>query len=56
MVIEVPQNGEISGGGKNGGREGIGSAICWGGANKGEAYTLRNDTEEELFRDMLIPT
>ena len=57
MAIEVPQNEEISGGGKNGGREGIGSAICCGGAN-GErgAYTLRNDCEEELFREMLIPT
>ena len=55
MAIEVPQNEEISGGGKNGGREGIGSAICWGGANRG-AYTLRNDTEEELLREMLTPT
>ena len=26
-AIEVPQNEEISGGGKNGGRKGIGSAI-----------------------------
>ena len=43
IVIEVPQNEEISGGGKNGGRKGIGSAIRWGGANSG-AYTLRNDT------------
>ena len=40
MAIEVPQNEEISGGGKNGGRKGIGSAIRWGGANRG-AYTLR---------------
>ena len=55
MTIEVPQNEEISEGGKNGGREGIGSAIRWGGANRG-AYTLRNDTEEELLREMLIPT
>ena len=55
MAIEVPQNEEISGGGKNGGREGIGSAIRWGGANRG-AYTLRNDTEEKLFREMLITT
>ena len=55
MAIEVPQNEEISGGGKNGGREGIGSAIRQGGVNRG-AYTLRNDTEEELFREMLIPT
>ena len=55
MAVEVPQNEEISGGGKNGGREGIGSAICWGGANRG-VYTLRNDTEEDLFRKMLTPT
>ena len=34
MAIEVPHNGEISGGGKNGGREGIGSAIRRGGANR----------------------
>ena len=34
MAIEVPQNEEISGGGKNGGREGVGSAIRWGGANR----------------------
>ena len=57
MAIEVPQNEEISGGGKNGGREEINFAIRWGGANRGGgAYTLRNDTEEELFREMLIPT
>ena len=55
MAIEVPQNEEISGGGKNGGRKGIGFAIRLGGANRG-AYPLRNDTEEELFREMLIPT
>ena len=55
MAIEVPQNEEISGGGKNGGREGIGSAIRWGGANRG-AFTLRNDTEEDLLREMLTPT
>ena len=55
MAIEVPKNEEISGGGKNGERKEIGSAIRWGGANRG-AYTLRNDTEEELLREMLIPT
>ena len=27
MAIEVPQNEEISGGGKSGGRKGVGSAI-----------------------------
>ena len=38
MAIEVPQNKEISGGGKNGGRKGIGSANRWGGANRGGAH------------------
>ena len=51
MAIEVPQNEEIS----EGGREGIGSAIRWGGANRG-AYTLRKESKEKLFREMLIPT
>ena len=55
MAIEVPQSEEISGGGKNGGRKGIGSAIRWGEANRG-GYTLRNDTEEELLIEMLTPT
>ena len=55
MAIEVPENEEISGGGKNGGREGVGFAIRWEGANRG-AYTLRKESEEELFREMLIPT
>ena len=54
MAIEVPQNKEISGK-ENGGRKGIGSAIRREGANR-EAYTLRNDTEEELFREMLTST
>ena len=35
MAIEVPKNEEISGGGKDGGRKGIGSAIRWVGANMG---------------------
>ena len=55
MAIEVPQNEEISGRGKNGGREGIGSALRWEGANR-EAYTLRNESEEELLREMLNVT
>ena len=55
MAIEVPQNEEISGEGKNGGRKGFGSAICRGGTNRG-AYTLRKESEEKLFREMLTPT
>ena len=35
MAIEVPQNEDISEGGKNGGRKGVGSAISWRRANKG---------------------
>ena len=44
MAIEVPQNEEISGGGKNGGREGVGSAIRRRRANWA-AYTLRKEME-----------
>ena len=35
MVIEVPQNEEVSGGGKNGGRKGVGSAIHWRRVDRG---------------------
>ena len=52
MAIGVPQNEEISGGGKNGGKKGVGSAIRWRGVNRG-AYTLRNESGEELLREML---
>ena len=45
MAIEVPQNEEISGVGKNRGR----------GANMG-SYTLRKESKEELLREMLIST
>ena len=55
MAIEVPQNEEISGGGKNGRRKGFSYAIRRRGANRG-GYTLRNDSEEELLREMLTPT
>ena len=54
MAIEFPQNEEISGDGKNGGRKGVGSAIRRRGANRG-AYTLRNESEE-LLREMLTST
>ena len=55
MAVEVPQNEEISGGGKNGGRKEVGSVFQWRGANRG-VYTLRNESEEELLREMLTPT
>ena len=41
MAIEVPQNEEISGGGKNGGRKGVSSAIRWGGANRRGVHIKR---------------
>ena len=57
MAIEVPKNEKISGGGKDGGRKEVDSAIRWRGANMGGgAYTLRKESEEELLREMLIPT
>ena len=34
MAVEVPQNEEISGGGKNRGRKGVDSAIRWRRANR----------------------
>ena len=55
MTIEVSKNEEIFGEGKNGGKKRVGSAIRWGGANRG-AYILRKESEEELLREMLIPT
>ena len=38
MAIEVPQNEEISGGGKNGGRKAVSSAIRRGRANRGGVH------------------
>ena len=55
MAIEVSQNEEIFGGGKNGGRIGVSSAIRQREANK-VVYTLRNHSEEELLREMLTST
>ena len=38
IAVEIPQNKEISGGGKNGGRKGVGSAIRRGKANRGHTH------------------
>ena len=55
MAIEVPKNEEISGGGKTEGeKEPVLPSI--GEERIGGAYTLRNDTEEKLFREMLTST
>ena len=52
MAIEVPQNEEISGGGKNGGRKGIGSAIRWGGANRGGIHIKKREQGRVVKRDV----
>ena len=52
MAIEVRQNEEISGGGKNGGRKGIGSAICWGGANRGGVHIKKREQGRVIKRDV----
>ena len=46
MAIEVPQNEEISGGGKNGGREGVGSAIRWRGAIRGGVHIKKRENDD----------
>ena len=52
MVIEVPQNEEISGGGKNGGRKGVGSAIHWGKANRGSIHIKKREQGGVVERDV----
>ena len=52
MVVEVPQNEEISGGRKNGGREGVGSVICWGGANRGGIHIEKRERGGVVKRDV----
>ena len=52
MAIEVPQNEEISGGGKNGGREEVGSANCWGGANRGSIHIKKRERGRVVKRDV----
>ena len=52
MAIEVPQNEEISGGGKNGGRKRIGSAIRWGGANREGVHIKKRERGGVVLRDV----
>ena len=52
MAIEVPQNEEITGGGKNGGRKGVGSAIRWGRANRGGIHIKKRERGEVVKRDV----
>ena len=43
MAIEVPQNEEISGGRKNGGRKGVGSVIRRRGVNRGSVNIKKRE-------------
>ena len=52
MAIEVPQNEEISGGGNDKERKGVGSTIRWRRANRG-SINIKN---KELFREMFTST
>ena len=52
MAIEVPQNEEISGGGKDGGRKGVGSAIRWRGANRGGIHIEKRERGGVVKRDV----
>ena len=54
MTIEVPQNDDISEGRMEGEKESVLPSI--GEERIGGAYKLRNDTEEELLREMFDPT
>ena len=56
MAIEIFPNEEISGGRKDVERKGIGSAIRRRKAIRGRILILRNESEVELFREMLTPT
>ena len=52
MTIEVPQNEEVSGGGKNGGRKGVGSAIRRGGANRESVHLKKRERGGVVRRDV----
>ena len=52
MAIEVPQNKEISGGGKNGGRKGVGSVIRRGRANRVGVHIKKRERGRVVKRDV----
>ena len=54
IAVEVPQNEQISAGGKNGRRKGVGSAIRRRSTNRWSVKIKKRD-HEELFREMLTP-
>ena len=52
MAIEDPQNEEISGGGKNGGREGVSSVIRWEGVNRGNKNVKKREQRGVVRTDV----
>ena len=52
MAIEVPKNEEVFGVGKDGRREGIGSAIRRGGANRGGMHIEKREQGGVVRRDV----
>ena len=52
MAIEVPKNEEISGRGKDGRRKGVGSSICWRGANRGGIHIEKRERGRVVKRDV----
>ena len=52
MAIEDPQNEEISGGGKNGGRKGVGSVIRWEGVNRGNKNVKKREQRGVVRTDV----
>ena len=51
-AIEVPQNEKISGGGKNKGRKGVGSAVRWEGVNRGGIHIKKRERGGVVKRDV----
>ena len=52
MAVEVPQNEEISGGGKNRGKKGVGSAIRRRRANRGGVHIKKRERGGVAKRDV----
>ena len=52
MAVEVPKNEQISGGGKNGGRKEVGSAIRWKGANRAGIHIEKRERVGVVKRDV----
>ena len=52
MAIEVPEKKRISGGGKNGGKKGVGSEIRRGKANRGSLHINKRERGGVVYGDV----